>query len=75
MVAKLVSASSSAEQEEDLLINHEPLQNIPAVIVPEAVSRTLSPSFNQDASLPLLSGANAGRKLVLTKAFTTIGKS
>jgi pSer/pThr/pTyr-binding forkhead associated (FHA) protein len=45
-----------------------------AAIAFEAASSTPPPMANKEACLKLLSGANAGKELVLTKALTTIGQ-
>ncbi len=52
------------------------VQKISAAMASEAASTTASPSSisNREACLQLLSGANAGKELVLTKALTTIGQ-
>jgi pSer/pThr/pTyr-binding forkhead associated (FHA) protein len=49
-------------------------QKISAAIAFEAASSTPPPMANKEACLKLLSGANAGKELVLTKALTTIGQ-
>lgn len=50
------------------------VQKISAAIASEAATTAASPMANQEACLQLLSGANAGKELVLTKALTTIGQ-
>ena len=50
------------------------VQKISAAMASEAASTTASPMANRDACLQLLSGANAGKELILTKALTTIGQ-
>ena len=50
------------------------VQKISAAIASEAASSAASPLANKEACLQLLSGANAGKELVLTKALTTIGQ-
>ena len=50
------------------------VQKISAAMASEAASTTASPVSNREACLQLLSGANAGKELVLTKALTTIGQ-
>jgi pSer/pThr/pTyr-binding forkhead associated (FHA) protein len=50
------------------------IQKISASIASEAASAAPSPIANKEACLQLLSGANAGKELVLTKALTTIGQ-
>jgi len=50
------------------------VQKISAAMASEAASSTSSPMSNREACLQLLSGANAGKELVLTKALTTIGQ-
>lgn len=50
------------------------MQKISAAIASEAASSAPSPIANKEACLQLLSGANAGKELVLTKALTTIGQ-
>ncbi|MDH5354014.1 MAG: FHA domain-containing protein [Gammaproteobacteria bacterium] len=50
------------------------VQKISAAMASEAASTAPSPKANRSACLQLLSGANAGRELVLTKALTTIGQ-
>ncbi len=53
----------------------ESVQKISAAMASEAASTTTSsPASRREACLQLLSGANAGRELVLTKALTTIGQ-
>jgi len=50
------------------------VQKISAAMASEAASTTASPIASREACLQLLSGANAGKELVLTKALTTIGQ-
>lgn len=50
------------------------MQKITAAIASEAATTAASPMANKEACLQLLSGANAGKELVLTKALTTIGQ-
>lgn len=50
------------------------MQKISAAIASEAASTAASPMANKEACLQLLSGANAGKELILTKALTTIGQ-
>ena len=50
------------------------MQKISAAIASEVASAAPSPTANKEACLQLLSGANAGKELVLTKALTTIGQ-
>lgn len=50
------------------------VQKISAAIASEVASTAASPLANKEACLQLLSGANAGKELVLTKALTTIGQ-
>jgi len=50
------------------------MQKISAEIASEAASTAASPLADKEACLQLLSGANAGKELVLTKALTTIGQ-
>lgn len=50
------------------------VQKISAAIASENASSKDSATANQEACLQLLSGANAGRELVLKKALTTIGQ-
>jgi pSer/pThr/pTyr-binding forkhead associated (FHA) protein len=50
------------------------VQKISAAIASEAATTAASPMANREACLQLLSGANAGKELVLTKALTTIGQ-
>lgn len=50
------------------------VQKISAAMASEAASTNASPMTNREACLQLLSGANAGKELVLTKALTTIGQ-
>jgi pSer/pThr/pTyr-binding forkhead associated (FHA) protein len=50
------------------------VQKISAAIASEAATTAASPMANKEACLQLLSGANAGKELVLTKALTTIGQ-
>lgn len=51
------------------------VQKISAAMASEAASSTTaSATANKEACLQLLSGANAGKELVLTKALTTIGQ-
>ena len=50
------------------------MQKITAAIASEAATIAASPMANKEACLQLLSGANAGKELVLTKALTTIGQ-
>jgi pSer/pThr/pTyr-binding forkhead associated (FHA) protein len=50
------------------------VQKISAVIASEAATTAASPMANREACLQLLSGANAGKELILTKALTTIGQ-
>ena len=50
------------------------VQKISAAMASEAASTTASPVSSREACLQLLSGANAGKELVLTKALTTIGQ-
>ncbi len=50
------------------------MQKITAAIASEVASTKVSPMTNKEACLQLLSGANAGKELVLTKALTTIGQ-
>ncbi|MCZ6578773.1 MAG: FHA domain-containing protein [Gammaproteobacteria bacterium] len=50
------------------------MQKITAAIASEAASTAASPMANKEACLQLLSGANAGKELILTKALTTIGQ-
>lgn len=50
------------------------VQKISAAIASEAASSPASATANQDACLQLLSGANAGKELILKKALTTIGQ-
>ncbi len=50
------------------------MQKISAAMASEAASTTSSPLANKEACLQLLSGANAGKELILTKALTTIGQ-
>ncbi|MFT5665424.1 MAG: pSer/pThr/pTyr-binding forkhead associated (FHA) protein [Gammaproteobacteria bacterium] len=50
------------------------MQKISAAIASEAASTASSSFANKEACLQLLSGANAGKELVLTKALTTIGQ-
>jgi pSer/pThr/pTyr-binding forkhead associated (FHA) protein len=50
------------------------MQKISAAIASEVASAAPSPIANKEACLQLLSGANAGKELVLTKALTTIGQ-
>jgi len=50
------------------------VQKISAAIASEAANTAASPMANKEACLQLLSGANAGKELILTKALTTIGQ-
>lgn len=50
------------------------VQKISAAIASEAASSKSSTTENKTACLQLLSGANAGKELVLKKALTTIGQ-
>ena len=52
------------------------MQKIAASMKSEAASAAASsaPAMDRDACLQLLSGANAGKELMLTKALTTIGQ-
>lgn len=50
------------------------VQKISAAMASEAASSASSPMANRSACLQLLSGANAGKELILTKALTTIGQ-
>ncbi len=50
------------------------MQKITAAIASEAASTAASPMASKEACLQLLSGANAGKELILTKALTTIGQ-
>jgi len=50
------------------------MQKISAAIASEAASAPASTTDSKEACLQLLSGANAGKELVLTKALTTIGQ-
>ncbi len=50
------------------------VQKISAAMASEAASTSASILANREACLQLLSGANAGKELVLTKALTTIGQ-
>jgi len=50
------------------------VQKISAAIASEAAATSASPMANKEACLQLLSGANAGKELILTKALTTIGQ-
>jgi pSer/pThr/pTyr-binding forkhead associated (FHA) protein len=50
------------------------VQKISAAIASEAATTAASPMANREACLQLLSGANAGKELILTKALTTIGQ-
>lgn len=50
------------------------MQKISAAIASEAASTAASPIASKEACLQLLSGANAGKELILTKALTTIGQ-
>jgi len=50
------------------------VQKISAAMASEAASTTASSIANREACLQLLSGANAGKELILTKALTTIGQ-
>ncbi|NNE63717.1 MAG: FHA domain-containing protein [Gammaproteobacteria bacterium] len=50
------------------------VQKISAAMASEAASATATPASNREACLQLLSGANAGKELILTKALTTIGQ-
>ncbi len=50
------------------------MQKITAAIASEAASTAASPIASKEACLQLLSGANAGKELILTKALTTIGQ-
>ena len=50
------------------------VQKISAAMASEAASTAASPIANREACLQLLSGANAGKELILTKALTTIGQ-
>jgi pSer/pThr/pTyr-binding forkhead associated (FHA) protein len=50
------------------------MRKISAAIASEAASTAVSPLANKEACLQLLSGANAGKELILTKALTTIGQ-
>ena len=50
------------------------MQKISAAIASEVASAPASAMPNKEACLQLLSGANAGKELVLTKALTTIGQ-
>jgi pSer/pThr/pTyr-binding forkhead associated (FHA) protein len=50
------------------------VQKISAAIASENASSAHSVTADQDACLQLLSGANAGKELVLKKALTTIGQ-
>ncbi|MDJ0880603.1 MAG: FHA domain-containing protein [Gammaproteobacteria bacterium] len=50
------------------------VQKISAAIASENASSSASATQNQEACLQLLSGANAGKELVLKKALTTIGQ-
>jgi hypothetical protein len=49
------------------------MQEISAAIASEAASASPPAMSNKEACLQLLSGANVGKELVLTKALTTIG--
>jgi len=53
---------------------NESMQKISAEIASEAASTAASPLADKEACLQLLSGANAGKELILTKALTTIGQ-
>ena len=50
------------------------VQKISAAMASEAASAGAAPASTKEACLQLLSGANAGKELVLTKALTTIGQ-
>jgi len=50
------------------------MRKISAAIASEAATTAASPLANKEACLQLLSGANAGKELILTKALTTIGQ-
>ncbi len=50
------------------------MKKISAAIASETASTAASPLANKEACLQLLSGANAGKELILTKALTTIGQ-
>jgi pSer/pThr/pTyr-binding forkhead associated (FHA) protein len=50
------------------------VQKISAAIASENASSNSSATENKDACLQLLSGANAGKELILKKALTTIGQ-
>ena len=50
------------------------MQKISAAIASEAASTAASALADKEACLQLLSGANAGKELILTKALTTIGQ-
>ena len=50
------------------------VQKISAAIASEAATSGQSAALQQDACLQLLSGANTGKELILTKALTTIGQ-
>lgn len=53
---------------------NESVQKLSAEIASEAASTAASPLADKEACLQLLSGANAGKELILTKALTTIGQ-
>ena len=50
------------------------VQKISAAIASETASSNSSSTENKTACLQLLSGANAGKELILKKALTTIGQ-
>jgi hypothetical protein len=76
------SDSSSAEQDSELTMAIEPnLSQVPVVgaldkSVQENLTTNATPSSisDKEACLQLLSGANAGKELILKKALTTIGQ-
>lgn len=50
------------------------MKKISAAIASEAATTAASPMAGKEACLQLLSGANVGKELILTKALTTIGQ-
>jgi len=53
---------------------NESVQKLSAEIASETASTAASPLADKEACLQLLSGAHAGKELILTKALTTIGQ-
>lgn len=72
--AGMTEEAASAEIDKSVQKINAAMQSEAATTPPASTDKAPTPTTGKQACLQLLSGANSGRELVLTKALTTIGQ-